>query len=484
VLYIDHVALSIKERLARLDTKVRWELLSAMPEPILVEMQRDEWWYTARPEQIPPTTPDIFIILFLAGRGAGKSRAGSEWMAERIRKHPIDAHGVPTEWLTVADTLADARTINAEGPSGILNVLTRQQMDFRYKQSPRPMVLFPSGAKLYFEGADDEDTGRGYNAAGILCDEIAKWVKPYQTWYEGLLPSLRADLINDQPRAFVTTTPKPITLLLEWVARSSGVHVITGSTFDNASNLSAPVLTELRRQYAGTALGEQELFGKLLELAGGGLFKRMDIVTNRVPVLPMDVRLVSTVVGMDPSLTGDEDLTGIVVAGRDANNHMYVLGDSSVQAAGREACLAAWRTVADHNADLLVYEENLGKRYLTETLTDTYNEMIKSGVFPDRTTPPMRGVHAKHGKKTRAEPVALRCEQGRLHMVGEYVDLENEMVLFDPASTRESPDRMDAMVHACLHLMAGEKRRLSVSGGRAYEYRFTQDLYNLDRLIG
>ncbi len=483
--YIDLVALSIKERLARLDPTVRRALLTAIPEPILIEMQRDEWWYTARPEQIPPSTPDIFIILFLAGRGAGKSRAGSEWMAERVRKHPMDAHGVPTEWLVVADTLADARTINAEGPSGILNVLTRQQMDHRYKQSPRPMVLFPGGSKIYFEGADDEDTGRGYNAAGILCDELAKWIKPYQTWYEGLLPSLRADLVNDQPRAFVTTTPKPINLLLEWVARTTGVHVITGSTFDNASNLSTPVLAELRRQYQGTALGEQELFGKLLEMSGGGLFKRMDIVTNRVPQVPADVQLVSTVVGMDPSLTGDDDLTGIVVVSRDVNNHMYVRADVSVQAAGREACIAAWRAVADFDADLLIYEENLGKRYLTETLTDTYNELIKSGVFPDRTTPPMRGVHAKHGKKTRAEPVALRCEQGRLHMVGEYTHLENEMVLFDPASTRESPDRMDALVHAGLHLMAGEKKRLSVSGrASAYDVRLTQDFYDLSRLIG
>ena len=479
------VALSIKERLARLPRSDRRALLRSLPEPLLVEMQRDEWWYTARPEQIPPNTPDIFIILYLAGRGAGKSRSGSEWIVDRAAKHPLDARGVPTEWLVVADTLADARTINAEGPSGIINVLRRRKIEHRYKQSPRPMILFPSDSKIYFEGADDEDTGRGYNAAGILCDELAKWIKPYDTWYQGLLPSLRADLIGDQPRAFVTTTPKPINLLLEWVARPGGVHVITGSTFDNAANLSAPVLAELRRQYDGTSLGEQELYGRLLEMSGGGLFKRMDIVKSRVPVLPSDISIVSTVVGMDPALTGEEDLTGIVVAARDSQDHMWVLQDASVQAAGREACLAAWRAVADVGADLLVYEENLGKRYLTEVLTDAYNELVQSGVFPARSTPPMRGVHAKHGKKTRAEPVALRCEQERLHMVGEHRHLEDEMVLFDPASTRESPDRMDAMVHACLHLMAGERRRMAVSGrSSAYDYRFTQDLYDLGRLIG
>lgn len=479
------MGLSIKERMALLPSDERKQLLRGMPEFVLEEMQRDEWWFTGRPEQIPPETPNIFIYLFMAGRGAGKSRSGSEWMVERVQKHPTDRHGNPTEWLVVADTLADARTINAEGPSGILNVLTRKKLDFRYKQSPRPMVLFPGGSKIYMEGADDPDTGRGYNAAGILCDEICKWVKPYETWYEGLMPSLRADLVDDQPRAFVTTTPKPINLLIEWVTRTDGgIHVITGSTFDNASNLSAPVLAELRRQYDGTSLGEQELYGKLLELTGGGLFKRMDLVKNRVPRIPEDVEIVSTVVGMDPSLTGEDDLTGIVVVARDSKNHMWVLTDKSVQSAGREACLAVWNVAATYGADLVVYEENLGKRYLTETLDDTYKECVKLGMFPQHTTAPMRSVHAKHGKKTRAEPVALRCEQGRLHMVGEFERLENEMVMFDPQSTRESPDRMDALVHACLHLMAGERRQMAISGSTsAYDFRLTQDLYDLGRFL-
>lgn len=474
------MGLSIKERLALLPAPARNNFLRSLSPQTLEEMRRGEWWYTARPEQIPPED-GVYVYLFLAGRGAGKSRSASEWIVRRVKKHPFDRHGTPTEWLIVADTLADARTINAEGPSGVLNVLNRQKIEHRYKQSPRPMVLFPKGAKIYLEGADDPDTGRGYNAAGIVCDEIAKWVKPYETWFEGLMPALRADLVDDQPSAFVTTTPKPIKLLVDWLARTDGgVHVITGSTFDNAANLSAPVLAELRRQYDGTALGEQELYGKLLELGGGGLFKRMDIVNARVESHP---DLVATVVGMDPALTGEDDLTGIIVMGRDADNQMYVLADRTVKTAGRDACLAVWRAASDFRADLVVYEENLGKRYLTETLEDAYNDSIELGMFPRRTTAPMRAVHAKHGKKTRAEPVAARCAKGALHMVGVFDELEDEMVMFDPSSTRESPDRMDAMVHAALHLMAGEKRRLSVSDPSKYDFRLTQDLYDLGRLL-
>ena len=475
------MGLSIKQRLALLPAYARSEFVSSQTENTLLEMNRNEWWYVARPEQIPPEGDEL-VYLYMAGRGAGKSRAGSEWVVDRVLKHPFDRSGVPTEWLVVADTLADARIINAEGPSGILNVLHRRRVDHRYKQSPRPMILFPDGAKIYLEGADDPDTGRGYNAAGVLCDEMAKWVKPYETWYEGLLPALRADLIDDHPRAFVTTTPKPIKLLFEWLGRDDGTsHVITGSTFDNASNLSKHALAELKIRYRGTALGEQELYGKLLELQGGGLFRRMDIVRNRVTEIP-EV-LVSTVVGMDPNLTGEDAQTGIVIVGRTADNHQYVLGDRTVPDSGRAAALAAWRALHEFTADILVYEENLGKRYLQEVLQDAYQECVELGMFPRGTSPPMKPVHAKHGKKTRAEPVAMRSEQGRFHMVGTLEDLETQMVLYDPLSTRESPDRMDALVHASIHLMAGEKRKMRLGDPSRYELRFDQSMYDLGNLL-
>lgn len=445
-------------------------------------MNRGEWWFTARPEQVPPAGPEL-IYLYMAGRGAGKSRSGSEWIVEQVIKHPFDRHGVPTEWLVVADTLSDARTINADGPSGILNVLRRRRIDHRYKQTPRPMVLFPDGARIYLEGADDQDTGRGYNAAGVLCDEMAKWIKPYETWYEGLMPSLRADLIGDHPRAFVTTTPKPIKLLQEWLTRKDGtVHVITGSTFDNATNLNSHVLRELKIRYAGTLLGEQELYGKLIELAGGGLFNRADILNNRVEVAP-DI-LASTVVGMDPNLTGVDAETGIVVCARDYENHMYVLADRSIPGSGRQSAMAAWRALYEFKADFLAFEENLGKRFLREVLEDAYRELCEQGLFPMNTSPPMKPVHASHGKKTRAEPVAMRSEQRRLHFVGEWVELENQCVLYDPQSTRESPDRMDAMVHACLQLMLGEKRQMRIADPSKYDLGLGQDFYDLGKLLG
>jgi len=476
------VGLSIAQRVALLPRSVRDPWLAALPPEILEEINRNEWWWVARPEQLPPVTGDWLVALALAGRGWGKSRAGAEWLSEQIIKHPFDAQGQPTEWLLIGETLADTRTICLEGPAGMLRVLQRRKIDYRYKQSPRPMILFPDGAKVYAEGADDADVGRGYNASGAWVDEICKWPKPFESWYEGILPSLRTDLIGDHPRCFATTTPKPIKLLQEWMKRDDGtIYLMGGSTFDNATNLSQHVLRELRLRYRGTALGEQELYGKMLELTGGGLFKRMDIVNNRVKELPDDI--VATVVGVDPNLTGEDASTGIVGISRTPDNHLYVRGDRTVPDSGRAAALAMWRAVEEFAADMLVYEENLGKRYMQEVLRDAYMECCELGMFPKGTTPPMKGIHAKHGKKTRAEPVAMRNEQGRLHMVGEHPLLEDQMIIFDPESTRESPDRMDALVHGCLELMSGERKRMNVSDPSKYDFRLSQDLYDLGRLL-
>jgi len=480
---IKQMGLSLAQRVALLPREVRDPWIDALPPEILQEIINGEWWWVARPEQIPPATGDWLVALALAGRGWGKSRAGAEWLTEKVIQHPFDAHGQPTEWLLIAETLADTRTICLEGPAGMLRVLQRRGIDYRYKQSPRPMILFPDGAKVYAEGADDEDVGRGYNASGAWVDEICKWPKPYESWYEGILPSLRTDLIGDHPRCFATTTPKPIKLLQEWMSREDGtIYLMGGSTFDNAANLSAHVLRELKLRYTGTDLGEQELYGKMLELTGGGLFKRMNIVKYRIKLEEMP-DLVSTVVGVDPNLTGEDASTGIIVVSRSPDNHLYVRADRTVPDSGRAAALAMWRAVAEFSADLLVYEENLGKRYLQEVLRDAYVECIDLGMFPKNSSPPMLAVHAKHGKKTRAEPVAMRSEQGRLHMVGEHDLLEDQMVLFDPESTRESPDRMDALVHACLKLMAGERNRMNVSDPSKYDFQLTQDLYALDRLL-
>jgi phage terminase large subunit-like protein len=306
------------------------------------------------------------------------------------------------------------------------------------------------------------DAPEFYAGSGQLLVHNCKWKYPKQSWDAGIMPSLRADLVGDHPRAFVTTTPKPINLLQEWVKRNdSTIHVIRGSTFDNSSNLSQLVIQELRKRYEGTAVGRQELYGEIIEAFEGALFSRLDIENNRVDTVPDNI--ISIVVGVDPSLTGEDDEMGIVVVARDRDNHLYVLADRSIMGVGRSAALEAWRVVADWGANELICEVTIGKRWMQQVFHDAYYELVKQGVFPENTRPPIKGVDSKIGKKLRAEPIGMRCEQGRFHHVGVFERLEDQMVTFTGWGNEESPDRLDAMVHAARYLIEGEKKQARIS---------------------
>jgi phage terminase large subunit-like protein len=459
---------SLKTRLALLSEADRETWLRGVDENTLLEMAREEWWYVARPKQLPP--PGRWMIyLALAGRGFGKSKAGSEWIVERALKIPYDLSGFPTEHLVIAETLSDAQIVCAEGPAGILRVLERKglkrNVDYLYVRSPKPRItILETGVKIFFEGADGADVGRGYNLASLWADEIAKWKNPYEAWYEGILPSLRSDLADDHPRAFVTTTPKPIALLKEWLATDDGsVLTVRGSTFENILNLSMQVIRQLFKKYEGTSLGRQELFGEMLDKGDGILFTYESIERHRRALTVRELKEMNfKVVGVDPGLTGDDDgdECGVVVVGKQTDDHLYVLEDATIKVAGRDAAIHAWKVFIRHSADVLVYENNLGKAWMEQVFKDAYKELQKQGLFPDHTSAPIRGVFSTVGKKLRAEPVAMRYEQGKVHHTDRFEKLEGQMLTFDPllpGAKHNSPDRLDALVHACRHLMDFEK---------------------------
>lgn len=451
----------MKERVSLLSPAARREFLSLLPLPAIQDILKDEWWWTSRPEQVPP--PGAWLIyLVLSGRGWGKSRSGSEWIVERTEKFPKDASGAPTERLIIAETIADARNICVGGPSGVLRVLNRKQIPYRYIKSPKPQIQFlETECLIHVEGADDADVGRGHNGADAWLDELAKWPDPRGSWIEGIMPSLRADIPGDHPRAFVTTTPKPLALLREWVSRTDGsVITVRGSTFDNRLNLSPLILKALRDTYEGTTIGLQELEGELLDAAIGKVFSQVDINTARItydqlPNLPV------IVVGVDPGGTGEEDETGIIVVGRDSKFDQYVLDDQTILGVGREAALHCWRVLAQYGAMRLIVENTLGKSWVTESFTSAYRELCDEGLFEKNSRPPIDTIDSKLSKKTRAEPVGMRCEQRRIHFVGRHSKLENQCVEFDP-SDRDSPDRLDAFVSASRWLMKQEPRRATV----------------------
>jgi len=466
------MGLSMKQRVAAMPHGQRSEFLESLEPAVLDMIVREEWFWVARPEQMPPEG-DWSICLMLAGRGFGKTRSGAEWIVQRTLDFPYDSSGFPTERLIMAFNISDAVASCAEGPSGVLRVLQRQgftelgksrRVDdptkmYSFVKSPKPYVrLLETGATIHFTGAT-VDAARSKNLADVWCDEPIKWANPEETWREGIRPALRADIPGDKPRALVTTTPKPIPLLKGWVSEPDKwkVCIVRGSTFDNMVNLSEDAVEELRQTYEGTALGRQELYGELLDDVTGALFSFSVIHANRVDIGPE--RVTHRTVGVDPGLTGDEDgdEMGVIVACRDNRKHNYVLADETVKLAGRDAALHAWHVFARYNCDTLVYESNLGKAWMHQVFTDGFRELQRAGLFPSEViNPPLVPVFSNQGKKLRAEPVAMRYSQGRVHHIGTFDKLETQMLTFDPLSSRASPDRLDALVHAIRHLIEGE----------------------------
>lgn len=466
------MAKSFKEQLAQLTPEQVEDILGGLTDQEIIEMGREEWWYTQRPEQVPPDGPWT-IHMYLGGRGTGKTKSGAEWLVQRCLDFPYTEAGHPAARLVVADNLSDTRTTCIEGDSGILTVLHRRgyklDENYTYLRSPKPCItLLDTGTRIHFTGADPNAI-RGFNLADVWMDEPVKWDYPEIVWKEGIYPALRSALPGDKPRAFVTTTPKPIKFIQDMAKRfekpgNKFVSMSRGSTFDNAANLSAEFIEEVAAEYEGTALGRQELYGELLDDIVGPLFSFGVIERNRRPDIPADVEIEHITVGVDPCLTGGEegDFMGVVVVGRGTDKHLYVFADETVKKTGREAAVHIWKTLSTYKADTVVVESNLGKQWLKEVLERTYVELADTGFFPKWTTAPLSLIHSNHGKKLRAEPVALRYQQNRVHHMERFEKLESEMITFDPIKSQASPDRLDALVHACRHLMEGEAKPVRI----------------------
>lgn len=339
---------------------------------------------------------------------------------------------MPLRVAVVAPTYADARDTCVEGDSGLLSVIPEVLVK-NWNRSIGELDL-ANGTRVKLFSAEVPTRLRGPQHHFAWCDELAAWDKPTETW-DQLNFGLR---LGRRPRIVVTTTPQPIRLVKELLKRDDAV-VTCGSTYDNAANLADSVLVQLRARYEGTRLGRQELYGELLEDREGALWTLSAIDALRVPAAP-DLRRV--VVAVDPAVTAEEDSdeTGIIGAGVGLDGHGYVLADQSCRLSPERAMRRAVDLYHDLKADRVIVERNNGGDYLPALLRT---------VDPNV---PCKTVVATRGKRVRAEPVAALYEQGRVHHVGGFERLEDQMTSWAPEDS-SSPDRMDALVWALHELM-------------------------------
>lgn len=384
------------------------------------------WEPLARVEQYPPPG-DWLTWLFLGGRGAGKTRAGAEFVRDLAK----DATG---PIALVGETYADVREVMIEGVSGILRV--GHGGDRPVWIPSRRRVEWPSGVVAHAFSSEDPEALRGPQFAAAWSDELGKWRHAEETW-DMLQFGLR---LGERPRQMVTTTPRPTALLKRLIADPT-TRVTRATTAMNAGNLAAGFLARVVGRYRDTLLGRQELEGLLIEERNDALFRRATIEARRVDAPPPLVRIV---VAVDPPASARSGTCGIVAAGVGQNGIGYVVADRTV----REVQPTAWaaRAIAAYRAleaDALVAEINQGGDMVEAVLRE-----VDPGV-------PVTKVRATRGKWLRAEPVAALYEQARVRHAGTFPELEDEMCDFGPdgLSSGRSPDRLDALVWAITALM-------------------------------
>jgi len=395
------------------------------------------WSLWAHPthQLAPPGDWRLWIIM--GGRGAGKTRAGAEWVRSRVEGATPLAPGAAGHVALVGATIEEARAVMVGGESGILACSPPDRRpEFSVSHN---RLTWPNGAEATLHSAANPEALRGPQFDAAWSDELAKWPKARATW-DMLQFCLR---LGRDPRQIVTTTPRDSTLLAEILARGDAV-VTRAGTEANAANLSPGFVEALEARYGGTELGRQEIGGELVTEHAGALWSRAMIERGRVAEPPALDRVV---VAVDPPVTSGaaSDECGIVVAGLEKKGEprdwrVFVLADRSVarKAPGDWARRAA-EAYERFAADRLVAEVNQGGELV---------ETVMRQVAPHVSYRPVRAARAK---RARAEPVAALYEQGRVRHAGAFPELEDQMCRYEGEG--KSPDRLDALVWAVTDLV-------------------------------
>lgn len=388
------------------------------------------WRLHARREQLPPPEPWASWVL-LGGRGAGKTRAGAEWVRQRVEKEGARRIAL------VGPTLRDVREVMLDGPSGLLAV-----SDATFQPS-RGRLTWPNGAVALTFTAEKPQRLRGPQFDTAWIDEFAAWRSPEA------LTLLRLGLrLGRGPKLLVTTTPRAAEHV-KALLREPGVVISTSPMRANRANLAAGFVTSAEARWGGQAYGRQELDGVLVEDLPGALWRREELEACRITALP---RLERVVVAIDPPAKIGRDACGLAAAGLFADGPLtraVVLADASARGlrpeewADRAVVLARrWGAAG------VVAEANQG------------GEMVRSVLRAAGASTPVLLRHATVGKRARAEPVRAWYAQGRVLHWGRLPELEDEMCAFGAPEFHGSPDRLDALVWALSELLGGQEPRV------------------------
>lgn len=402
-------------------------------------MYKFDYWKT--PQQEIPHDSKYHYYINLSGRGSGKSKTASEEARKRALANP------GTKITIVAPTLGAARNVNIEGESGILAVCGPGEV-YNYLKN-NGQIIFNNGSKILTFSAQEPERIRGIESHYAFLDEFAAYGENAEEVLQQIEMSNR---LGTDPKIFITTTPKPLPVLLKLIQHPRA-HVVVNGTLDNPF-LATPQLRELVNTYANTSIGAQELFGQILKEAKNAQWTREMIEDHRVKESDCP-KFTRTIVAIDPARTKSKrsDEAGIIVASLGTDGHIYIRRDLS-----RKASPAEWAKIG-----IAAYKEYQANLLCVERSEGTMAKDLIRAIDPHIPVRLLR--HMRKGKDVRAEPASALYEQGKVHHVGYFPLLEDQLTSKVPGDDSTPDDRHDALVYAVKELSA------SAQGGRVVTSR-------------
>ena len=375
-----------------------------------------------------------------AGRRGGKTYGASICAVEKFLEGKRVLYATPTQeqvdrfWYLVCEALREP--IEA----GIF-----------YKNETKHLIeLAGTEQRIRAKTAWNSDTLRGDFADELILDEFQ--LMNEDTWGVVGAPML---MDNNGNAIFIYTPPslqsRSVTkandpqhaakLFKKAAADTTGRwQAFHFSTYDNPY-IDKAVIDDLANDMSSIAY-RMEIMAEDIDEAPGALWKRANIEKYRVDKSPELKRIV---VAIDPS--GSDKTTsaeaGVLVAGIDKNGDGYILEDLSGIYSPNAWAHRAISAYYEWDADRIVAERNYG------------GDMVETVIRNMSPEVSYKDVTASRGKYLRAEPIAAFYERGKVHHVGRYNKLEDEMCLWLPGD--KSPNRVDALVWALTDLMAQSK---------------------------
>lgn len=423
------------------------------------QVLRYEWSHWQRPKQTAPLG-EWFIWLLLAGRGFGKTKTAAETVRERVES------GKARRIAVLAPTAAVARDVVVEGESGLLECCPPWNKPKFYNSKRR--LVWKGGATLTYFSSEEPELLRGGQFDTLWIEELCALKNPRKCW-DYLIPAVRLG----KPKIIITTTPKrrhPILnqLLerlkeqLEGKQSKSKIVVTRGSTWENAGNLADETLEELEETYAGTQMGKQELEGEVLDEVEGAFWTEAAIEADRREKAPP---LVKIAIGVDPAVSSKKrsDENGIVVVGRCAEGHAWVLGDYSKKTGPEDWGRLLVKACRDWDVHGIKVETVRGGNLIRRNIETIFDE-------EDFVLPLIEEINSQElDKLGRIELYSGLYELHRVHHVGKHKHLEIEMTDWSPLESSYSPNRIDALIMALSMLFPEREKTVKITSAKKIE---------------